>query len=218
MHRSGDCGSRAAMTGKCVDSNVMETAVVILAGGRSRRMGRDKLALTLGGQTLLESAVSRFSDGFSDVFLSVADGNKYPDVPVRRVVDILPGAGPLSGLHAAFTRLPCEGVFLVAADLPYSSANAAKKIIELGGEKEACVIRLPDGRLEPLFAFYRRSLLPRCEDLIRSGDNRMSEVILSADTRYIAPNEFGELWDEKLTFNINYPEDYEKVKNKVELI
>ena len=200
------------MTARCMDSNAMETAVVILAGGRSRRMGRDKLALTLGGQTLLESAVSRFSEGFSNVFLSVADEKKYPGVQVRRVVDVLPGAGPLSGLHAALTNLPYEGVFLVAADLPYATASAAKKMIELGGEKEACVIRLPGGKLEPLFAYYSKALLPRCKDLIKSGDNRMSEIILSADTRYVTPNELGELWDEKLIFNINYPEDYEKVK------
>jgi len=185
----------------------MGTAVVILAGGKSRRMGRDKLELPIDGRTLLESAVSRFSAEFDELFLSVADAEKYPGVAARRVVDILPGAGPLSGLHAALTSVGGDGVFLVAADLPYASARAAKRIIELCGECEACVIRFPDGKLEPLFGYYRKAILPRCSDAIKSGDYRMTEILAGADTRYIDPCELGDLWDEKLILNINYPGD-----------
>lgn len=184
--------------------------VVILAGGKSRRMGRDKLALPVNGRTLLESAVSRFEAEFDEVVISVADGNKYPEVKVRRVVDILPGAGPLSGLHAALALLPQDGVFLVAADLPFSCPLAAKRIIELCGGKEASVIRLPDGKLEPLFGFYRKTLLSRCEDAINSGDYRMTEILHGADTLFVSPEEIGTLWDERLIYNINRPEDFKK--------
>ena len=185
--------------------------VVILAGGKSRRMGRDKLTMTVNGRTLLESAVDRFAAEFDEVVVSVADANKYPEITARRVVDILPGAGPLSGLHAALTLLPCDGVFLVAADLPFSCPRAAKRIIGLCGDKDAALIRLPDGKLEPLFGFYRKSLLSRCEDAIAAGNNRMTEVLLGAGTRFIAPDELGELWDERLISNINRPEDYESL-------
>jgi len=130
-------------------------------------------------------------------------------------VDVLPGAGPLSGLHAALKLLPGEeGVFLVAADLPFACPKAAKRIIELCGKKEACVIRLPDGKLEPLFAYYRKTLLPICEEVIESGDYRMSEVIMRTDTLFVAPRELGALWDERLILNINHPEDYEKVRRE----
>lgn len=188
---------------------VTVNAVVILAGGKSRRMGRDKLVLTVDGQTLLESAISRFAKEFTNVYLSVAEADKYPDSAAPSIVDILPGAGPISGLHAALTRLAVEGVFLVAADMPYACPLAAGKIIELCGEHDACLIRLPDGKLEPLFAYYRKSLLPRCVDIIKSGDYRMTELLLDADTRFISPGELGDLWNEKLIYNINYPKDYE---------
>ena len=188
----------------------MATAV-ILAGGKSRRMGRDKLELELHGQTMLESAVNRFMDEFDEVYISVADEKKYPDVQSRRIVDILPGSGPISGLHAALKHLNGDGVFLVAADLPYSCPRAAKRIIELCDEKEACVVKFPDGRLEPLFGYYRNSLLGPCEELIASGEFRMSELLARADTRYATPGEIGDLWDESMMLNINYPEDYEKL-------
>ena len=185
-------------------------AVVILAGGKSRRMGRDKLDLAFGGRTLLESVAERFLGVFEDVFLSVADAGKYPSVQLRRIMDIVQGCGPLSGLHSALVSLPCDGVFLVAADLPYACPVAAKRIIELCGEKEACVIRLPDGKLEPLFGFYRKSLLPRCEAALLSGDYRMSELVLGADTQFVVPADLGVAWDERLIMNINSPEDFDK--------
>ena len=188
--------------------------VVILAGGKSRRMGQDKLELALDGSTMLKSTVKRFAEEFEDLFLSVADAKKYPDIAVRRIVDILPGAGPLSGLHAALKNTTDSGVFLVAADLPYACPRAAKRIIGLCAEKEACVIRLPDGRIEPLFGYYRKTLFSRCQEAIEAGEYRMSEIILSADTRYIKPEELGELWDKKMLLNINYPEDYAKISGE----
>ena len=185
-------------------------AVVILAGGKSRRMGFDKLSLPLGGRTLLEAAVSRFGDEFEDVYISVADAGKYPDIEARRIVDILPGAGPLSGLHAALTELHCGGVFLVAADLPFSSPRAAKRIIELCAGKEAAVLELPNGMLEPLFGYYSASLLRLCVDAIESGEYKLAGILRVADTRFVRVEELGALWDEKMILNINRPEDFDK--------
>jgi molybdopterin-guanine dinucleotide biosynthesis protein A len=186
----------------------IQVPVVILAGGKSRRMGRDKMEMDFGGRPLLESAVERFMGEASEVYISVADPGKYPEVKARRIVDTYPGAGPLSGLHAALSSLTGEGVILVAADLPYSSPQAAARLIELCGENEACVIRLPDGKLEPLFGYYKKTLLPRCLEQISAGDYRMTELIAWADTRYVSPDELGSLWDEKMILNVNSPEDY----------
>ena len=188
-------------------------AAVILAGGKSRRMGRDKLEMDFGGMSLLESAVQRFAEEFENVYVSIADADKYPEITANKVIDIYPGAGPLSGLHAALTLIPCDGIFLVAADLPYASAQTAKHMIEMCAENEACILRLPDGRLEPLFGFYRKSLRQSCGEQIKSGDNRMSQIIYSADTRYVSPQELGDFWDEKMIMNINYPTDYTQLSN-----
>ena len=188
------------------------SAVVILAGGKSQRMGRDKLELSLDGRTLLESAVSRFEAEFEDVHISVGDAAKYPDVAAQRIVDVFPGIGPIAGLHSALTNLPGDGVFLVAADLPYSSPYAAKRIIEMGREKDACIVRLPDGRLEPLFGYYSKALLPLCEEAIKSDNYQIREILFSANTLFINPHELGECWNEKLFLNVNYPEDYEKLR------
>ena len=182
--------------------------IIILAGGKSTRMGRDKLELTLGGETLLQSVTARFKAEFDSVYLSVADDAKYGDVDAPRVKDIYHGAGPIGGLHAALSTLAGDGAFLVAADLPYATPQAARLIIDLCGEHDACIVRLPDGKLEPLFGFYRKTLTDKCEDAIKSGERRMTEVIYSANTRFVSPEMLGDLWSDKLLLNINYPEDY----------
>ena len=190
------------------------SAVIILAGGKSRRMGRDKLALETDGQTMLQSVVSRFQKEFEQVYISVADADKYPDITARRIVDIYPGAGPMSGLHAALSSVPDAGVFLVAADLPYAEPGCAKRIIDLCGDKDACMIRHPDMRLEPLFGYYRKTLLKRCEAALESGNFSMGELILGADVKFVDPGELFGLWDEKMLMNVNYPEDYENFQKQ----
>ncbi|MCL1835676.1 MAG: molybdenum cofactor guanylyltransferase [Oscillospiraceae bacterium] len=186
-------------------------AVVILAGGKSRRMGRDKLTLEVGGRTLLESVVGKFAEAFDAVYISVAEKGKYREVAVPEIVDIYSGAGPLAGLHAALSSIPCEGVFLVAADLPHATPDAAKRVVELCGSNDACVIKLHDGKLEPLFAYYKSKLLPDCEELLASGEFRMTELIYRANTKFIEPGQLGELWSQRLIYNINLPEDYAKL-------
>jgi len=175
-------------------------------------MGCDKLTLPFGGQTLLESALSRFSAEFPNVVLSVADSAKYPEITAKKNVDIFPGAGAMSGLHAALTNLPDNGIFLVAADLPYSCPRAAKRIIEMCGDHDVCLIRLDDGKLEPLFGYYRSTILPRCDEAIKSGEYRMSELLLGADTRFITTDDLGGLWDDKIILNVNRPEEYDMIR------
>jgi len=189
-------------------------SVVILAGGKSRRMGRDKLSLVLDGLTVLESAVERFRGGFDNVYLSVAEPTKYPEIDVRRIVDVFTGAGPMAGLHAALSSLDVDGVFLVAADLPFAMPDAAKRIIELCGDFDAAILRLPDGRLEPLFGYYKKTLLGDCIEALESGDYKMTVLLTEGATRFVEISELGELWDENMIMNLNFPEDYERLRER----
>lgn len=188
----------------------MSTAV-ILAGGKSSRMGRDKLRLQFGGDTLLRAAVNRFSQCFDKVYVSVGDAEKYPEVEAERVVDVYPGCGPISGLHAALRKTKDEGVFMAAADLPFSSPEAALKIMELCGDASAAMLVDDMGRFEPTFGYYKKELLPEAERLIKDGRYKLMLLFDNFELRKISRDELGELWSERLLDNINYPEDYERI-------
>ncbi len=192
----------------------MSTAV-ILAGGKSSRMGRDKTQLIYRGQTLLAGAIERFSQRFDRVYLSIGDPEKYPDIKAERVIDLYPGCGPMAGLHAALLKTPDEGVFLAAADLPFSSPEAALKVIELCGDHASAVIVSEGGKFEPAFGYYKKSLLPFIEEYLESGNYRMMQLFDTLPCRHIDHSEMGGLWREDMLDNLNYPEDYEHLLEKI---
>lgn len=187
------------------------TTAVILAGGKSSRMGRDKLALDLGGETFLAAAVRKFTEKFDRVFVSVADPEKYPDIKADRICDIVPGCGPMSGLHAALKKLG-EPVFLVAADLPLADPDAALRVMSLSEGYDAVVPMDPSGRYEPLFAWYSPDVLPVIEEGLESGAYKMAAALNRMNVRWVSPGELGETWRDGLLSNINRPEDYEKLR------
>ena len=182
---------------------------IILAGGRSRRMGRDKLMLAQQGSTVLETAVKRFLERFERVFLSVDRDGRYPDIPVPHVTDRFPGCGPMAGLHAGLEAAGDKGVFLAAADLPFSDPETALKMIELCGDHEICVMRDGRGRFEPLFGWYAVSVLPKAEKLLASGKRAMTELFEISDTLVLSAAELGIPEDSRMLANMNRPEDYE---------
>ena len=192
----------------------MSTAV-ILAGGKSRRMGRDKLRLLYGGETLLALAVRRFSAVFERVYLSVGNTESYPEIDCERVVDLYPGCGPMAGLHAALLKTPDEGVFLAAADLPFAEPLAALKIASLCGDCAAALLVTEDGHFEPTFGYYKKELLPAAERLLAAGRYKLLDFFEEAPLRRVLPEELGPLWRDGMLDNINYPEDYEKLVNSV---
>jgi len=185
---------------------------VILAGGQSRRMGRDKLRLTLEGEGLLERALRRWEAACDRVLVSVADPEKYPWLGDRQVADRYPGAGPMAGLEAALT-LTGGPVFLTAADMPFASPEAGKRLAALCPEEaEACVLLGPDGRLEPLFALYKPALLPTARGLLEAGRRSMLALLDRSRVYAVRPGELGDAWDPRLLLNLNEQADYEKLR------
>jgi molybdopterin-guanine dinucleotide biosynthesis protein A len=171
-------------------------------------MGRDKMRLEFGGRSLLGSAVERFSRYFDTILVSVARPGEYAGEGFETVPDIFPGCGPLSGLHAALAYARDDGVFLAAGDLPFADPALARKLAELCGSHEICVLDGTSGKREPLFGFYKSSLLERANLALLDGRHSMTEFLASSDTLSVPPALLGGLWHEKLLTNINYPSDY----------
>jgi molybdopterin-guanine dinucleotide biosynthesis protein A len=177
-------------------------------------MGRDKQELPFGNETLLRRAARLYSGCFDKVYLSVNSSEKYADAGVERIEDIFPGCGPMAGLHAALLKTGAEGVFLLAADLPFANPAAARFIMRRGRGRDACIIRTDDGYCEPLFGYYARKLLPRVREALATGIYTMTSLYRDSDVRFIGIAELGDLWCENMLLNINSPEDYERALEK----
>lgn len=188
-----------------------EYAALILAGGLSSRMGTDKAKLTLEGQTLLERAVSfwRNECKAEKIYIACGTMDHFPQLPegTIAVADLLERRGPMGGLHTAFHQTQEEVLWVSGVDMPFLRPEALLPT----PKGDAIVYRRPDGRPEPLFAAYRRSVLPTLDRLLEEGCNKLRALLDQVDTEYVdLPEEFAGVFR-----NLNTPEEYEKARERV---
>ncbi len=187
--------------------------VVILAGGQSRRMGHDKASLPFGGGTFLTHLVNVYQATFP-VSVSVARRGQFDTAGAEEIADLVPGQGPLAGLQAAFRQTDADIIFFTATDLPFGSPALAEALLSLLGEHQAAVIRRSDGKIEPLFAAYRRSVLPDAEENLAQGRRALSALLEKLDVRWIDEDELAGFDLNRALDNLNTPEDYHRAVEK----
>jgi len=147
----------------------MSFSAVILAGGQSRRMGRDKAFLSTHGQTLLARQLQTVrAAGATELFISGRTDVDYSSYPAYIVRDRFPEAGPLAGLEAALAAATHSRLLVLAVDLPEMPAGWLRQI--LSDCTDTCgLVPTIDGLAEPLAACYPRTLLPLAQQLLRDG-------------------------------------------------
>jgi len=144
----------------------MNLSAVILAGGRSSRMGRDKAGLVFQGQTLLARQVQLARDvGAAEVFVSGRSDKNYAEWNGRVLVDNFPGAGPLAGIEAALRVCSSPLLLVLAVDMPQLNAELLRKLFSQGASGCGVVPRVA-GRIEPLGAIYPRSAAGLAKEML----------------------------------------------------
>ena len=195
----------------------MRIITVILTGGRSSRMGRDKGSLPLGAGTLLEWTAGRWAGVFDGVAASVGTQERALPAGVTAVADLHPGTGPMAGLEGALTALDADAVFLTAVDMPFGDPDMARWLAGQMGEADVCLIRRSDGRPEPLFALYRRTCLPVVTRSLEEGRRSFAAGLFPFVTVKEVREEALAAFDlERALFNANRPEEWERVRRWAE--
>lgn len=182
-------------------------AGLVLAGGRSQRMGRDKAALPFGDGTLLNRVVERVKTCCHPVFVVTSAAHRYPALTVPVVVDRWPGLGPLAGVEAGLRACPAPYAAVVACDLPFLEPEL---LLGLRGQAEGADAAVPlTDRAHPLCAVYRREAAGVAERLLRAGGGSLQHLLVQLRVRYV-PEELLRRWDPELKslVNVNTPEDY----------
>ena len=184
---------------------------VILTGGSSRRMGRDKALLPYGESTLLQTLIDRYG-AYGPVGVSVDRAGRFPFRGALELTDVFPGQGPMNGVVSGFRQTDARELLLTAVDLPYGDAALARRLSELRGGADACVLRRGQKGIEPLFAVYGRSCEAIASDCLREGRRSLLALFDRASVRYVTPEELPD-WDlEHILTNVNTPEDYRALK------
>lgn len=163
-------------------------AAVVLAGGASRRMGRDKATLPYEGKTLVEHMVSVVSPRCSPVFVIAAPGQPLPTLQADVLRDEVRGVGPLLATGRGLRAAADAGVklaFVCAVDMPLLSTDLIDELAGPAVRLGADVVLPWDGRDHYLAGIYRTSLADRVDALVAAGERSMRALVDTVDTQRI---------------------------------
>jgi molybdopterin-guanine dinucleotide biosynthesis protein A len=193
--------------------------LAILAGGKSKRMGRDKSVLPFQGEVLIQRIINRLAGLASEVIIIAPRTQESVTMGFRVEEDLLPERGPLGGLFTALSATTNEAVALVACDMPFVSAELLIYELDiLVADNMDVVVPSSEKGLEPLHAIYRRNTsLPVVRRAINSGEQRLISWFPDVKVRILSRDETRHFDPRGLSFlNINTPEELalaEKLNN-----
>jgi molybdopterin-guanine dinucleotide biosynthesis protein A len=195
----------------------LEISGIILAGGRSLRLGHDKILEKIGDKSLLERVISRIDTLSEHIIIVTAHERTFAPLAnhpkVKTVSDILPGQGSLGGIY---TGLVTSGSFynlVVAADMPFLNGRLLRYMID---QAEGFDLVLPrvEGLFEPLHAIYSRNCIAPIKTILARGKKVIIELFNYVKVRYIEAEEVNRFDPQHLSFfNINTVEELETARD-----
>lgn len=202
----------------------MRTAGIVLAGGRSSRMGRPKAWLDWGGTPLLThvvDVVATVVDG--PVVVVGAPGQELPAVRAEIAADPVEGRGPLQGISVGLDAVGerAEAAFVASVDLPFLHPAYVRRVLALLGE-HAILLPVAHGHHQPLAAAYRTDLAPTVRTLLDEGHGRPPDLfalvdVCRADAAALLADPLLAEADPELSslVNVNTPEEYAAARDRV---
>ena len=189
--------------GEC---EAMKIGCVILAGGKSSRMGKDKALLDYDGKYFVEKIAEEL-DFFEEKIIARGNNSALTGITASNwkvIVDIYPEHGPMGGLHAALKECASDALFVVTCDMPLITRELVKQIASAIEMQDAVIAVSSDGKYHPLCGVYKKDLYKPMEEYLKEDNNRMMAVLKNSHTKYYQLNE---VFSKQLA-NVNTKEEY----------
>jgi len=196
---------------KDINPNLKGVTGVVLAGGKSTRYGTNKAFAEIQGIRLVERTIRVMGSVFERLLIvtNTPDEFAYLDLPM--VEDLIKGFGPLGGIYTGLEAIDDEAGFFVACDMPFLRENFLRHMVSLRGDHDAVVPRVR-WMVEPLHALYAKKCLPAIRESIHSREYQILKFFQKIKVRYVEEEEIRRVDpDLKSFFNINRPEDLERI-------
>lgn len=181
---------------------------VILAGGKSKRMGYDKPLLMVEGKTMFDSILDVMRAFFKRVIIS---GNRpdLADTNIPFYKDIYPGSA-LGGLFTALKHSKTPFIFCSSSDIPFPDERIVRLLLSKRKGYDVVVPKTHDG-FEPLFAIYNKNCLDNMQQMLEKNEFRIYDFYPAVNVRYVTIDELPQGWKRSL-MNINTPKELEQIK------
>lgn len=187
-----------------------EATAIILAGGKSNRMGTNKALLKIDRKTVIERIVDELKPSVTSMLIVTNSFEAYEFLQLPLIEDSWKDKGPLAGIHAGLTASATEKNLIVACDMPFVSAKLADILLK-SLETGQAAVPIVDGQRHPLFAAYHKSAVSEAAALLTTGNLAIKNLLGHINTIYLDESELnqaGLYLEDYHLFNMNHPMDY----------
>ena len=193
---------------------ITDVTGVLLAGGKSRRMGHDKRFLHIGESTLFGRSLAVLRSVFQNVLVVIAQDSPALQAEVPVVRDLVPDCGSLGGLYTGLRHAVTPYVFVVACDMPFLDPRVVQYVTGLKGNTDIVMAKQGDS-MQPMHALYSRRCLPVMEEMLKAHDLKIQKMVThpSLQVRFITEAELSGIDPDGRSFlNVNTPSDLEAAR------
>lgn len=188
---------------------------ILLAGGKSKRMGKDKRFILVGEKTLFERSCAVLRELFEEVCVVIAQDSPSLQAEVPVIRDLIPDCGSLGGLYTGLRWAKTQYIFLAACDMPFLNPDVIRYMVSVKEQADIVIGRWAS-RLQPTHAVYGRNCLPVIEEMMKLKNRKIHSMIdhLALRVRMIAEWELEQIdRNGRSMFNINTPSDLEQARS-----
>ncbi|OLS03740.1 molybdenum cofactor guanylyltransferase [Tissierella creatinophila] len=188
---------------------------IILAGGKSSRMGFDKQFLKVDKRRLMYSIIQKLEDEFDEIIIVTNKPQHYIGLSQKITMDILKEKGPLGGIHAGLKLAKSQYSFVIACDMPNINLEYMR-YMRLNTSAMGCTTRFGNW-IEPFGSFYSKEIVPDIESYLKTEKRSINHLLMDLDINYIEEKkarEFSPNWD--MFLNLNTQDDLENFLNNTQ--
>lgn len=185
---------------------------IVLAGGKSSRMGADKGLLLFRGKPLV-TWTTELLGGFCHRILISSNNKDYEVFGYQVVEDVYKDSGPMSGIASCLAVSESEVNLVLTCDMPFVDATVIEALIQQSGSGMFVVPLDERGFAEPLCGIYLKSTLPLIESSIRTGAFKMTSLFSKGGVKYLRTDEYSKPFDSRWFTNINTPGEFSFSEN-----
>ncbi|MEE8190538.1 MAG: molybdenum cofactor guanylyltransferase [Candidatus Scalindua sediminis] len=187
---------------------------VILAGGKSSRMGSNKAFLKLESKTFIEHQIDLLREIFNEIIISANTPSVYKHLNIPIIKDIYPNKGPLGGIHASLINTSSFYTFVLACDMPFVEIDLIKHLKSFIKGHDVVVPQINKG-LEPLHAFYSKNCIAPVKRALDNNNLRIIDFFPQVNVKVVKLDSLASSDKfKKATKNLNTTEEYNSVKKK----
>jgi molybdopterin-guanine dinucleotide biosynthesis protein A len=191
-----------------------DITAIILAGGKSKRMGKEKALLHIGELTIIDVLVKKLQNRFNKIILSTNSPGSFSFLKIPMVEDYYKNVGPLGGIHAGLLESDTEKNFVISCDLPLMSDEMIDYICNYQSDKKIIICKVGD-YIEPTFGIYSKSIVDEIEVILNLNlqyglspkDLSIHNAIEKIGAEIIDATKLP-FYNEDIFYNMNTFEDY----------